>query len=61
MTRVGEWEVIQACLDEKAAIGRAEATALLGVTRVHASHTLSALYRRGELELVGKARGRGVR
>ncbi|MEW6581378.1 MAG: ATP-binding protein [Actinomycetota bacterium] len=55
------WQLIQAFLDARPAIGREEAAQLLQVSPVRASQVLAELRRRGDLEPVDRARGRGVR
>jgi ATP-dependent DNA helicase RecG len=55
-------DLVRAYLDSNESIGRAEASALLGISEGPASRTLSALFNtRGLIEPVGSARGRGVR
>jgi ATP-dependent DNA helicase RecG len=56
------WESINAYLDVHQNIGRADAAELLGVSDQQASRILSRLLNeRQVLDLVGQARGRGVR
>ncbi len=55
------WQLIRAFLDSRPAVGREDAAELLQVSPVRASQILGELSRRGDLEPVDKARGRGVR
>ena len=56
------WESINAYLDVRPSIGRADAAELLGISDQQSSRVLSRLlHEQGSLELVGQARGRGVR
>ena len=55
------WQLVRAFLDSRPAIGREDAAELLQVSPVRASQVLSELSRRGNLEPVDQARGRGVR
>ncbi len=55
------WQLVRAYLDSRPAIGRDDAAELLQVSPVRASQVLSELSRRGDIEPVDQARGRGVR
>ena len=55
------WQLVRAYLDSRPAIGREDAAELLQVSAVRASQVLSELARRGDIEPVDRARGRGVR
>jgi len=55
------WQPVRAYLDSRPAIGRDDAAELLQVSPVRASQVLSELSRRGDIEPVDRARGRGVR
>ena len=57
-----QWDALRALFDVKGEVGRADVVDLLGVSEVRASNILSDLYnKRGLIEPVGRARGRGVR
>lgn len=55
------WEMIRAFLDTNPVIGQRDVVALLRVQPVRASTILGQLRRRGDIEPVGNAKGRGVR
>ncbi|WP_217914729.1 ATP-binding protein [Miltoncostaea marina] len=55
------WQLVRAYLDSRPVIGREDAAELLQVSAVRASQVLSELSRRGDIEPVDRARGRGVR
>lgn len=55
------WQLVRAYLDARPVIGRDDAAELLQVSSVRASQVLSELSRRGDIEPVDQARGRGVR
>ena len=55
------WQLVRAYLDSRPVIGREDAAELLQLSAVRASQVLSELSRRGDIEPVDHARGRGVR
>lgn len=55
------WQLVRAYLDSRPVIGRDDAAELLQVSPVRASQVLSELSRRGDIQPVDRARGRGVR